>query len=100
MRNRVTARLALVALSALAAACSPPEKAVVDQYFNALRAGDNQTLSSFATVKFDKKVDKWSITGVAAEDKRPAPLPDLLQKVKDAEKAGADAKKAAQSYNK
>ena len=99
MRNRVTARLALGALVALAAACSPPEKAVIDQYFNALRAGDNQTLSSFATVKFDKKVDKWAITGVAAEEKRPAPLADLLQKVKDADKAGAEAKKAAQAFN-
>jgi tetratricopeptide (TPR) repeat protein len=36
---------------------------VVDQYFNALRQGDTQTLTSFSLVQLDQKVDSWKITG-------------------------------------
>src|SRR5262245_3518136 len=92
--------VALAAVVALAgAACGHPEKSVVDQYFNAVNAKDSQTLSSFAAVSFDKKVDKWEIKKTISEDKKPAPLPDLVQKSKDADAAVAANKKAASAWS-
>src|SRR5262245_9707355 len=89
----------VLALAVLAgAACGHPEKSVVDQYFNAVNAKDSQTLSSFSAVPFDKKVDRWEIKQTVAEDKKPAPLPDLAQKAKDADAAVAANKKAASAY--
>ena len=53
-----------------------PEKRVVDQYFNAVNAKDNQTLSSFAAVTFDKKVERWKIKSATPRDARaPPPCP-------------------------
>ena len=72
----------VLALSALGCQ-SHPEKGVVDQYFNAVNSKDSQTLSSFAAVSFDKKVDRWSIKDTLDEQKSDAPLPALSQKVKD-----------------
>ena len=46
MRHRGHAPLAMLALLAITAACGHPEKSVVDSYFNAVNAHDNQTLSS------------------------------------------------------
>ena len=60
-------------------ACSSPEKNVVNQYFGALKAND-QTLTSFAMVAFDQKVDDFSIVAVGPETKTPATLPDLVKK--------------------
>ena len=98
MRDRRRAPLAILAL--LAAACgSHPEKSVVDSYFNAVNAQDNQTLSSFATVNFDKKVQKWTIKKTLEETKTPVTLPDLAAKVKETEKAILDNTKAARAYN-
>jgi hypothetical protein len=92
--------VALAAVVALAGvACGHPEKSVVDQYFNAVNAKDTQTLSSFAAVTFDKKVDRWSINKAISEDKKPAPLPDLVQKSKDADAAVAANKKAANAWS-
>jgi len=92
--------VALAAVVALAgAACGHPEKSVVDQYFNAVNAKDTQTLSSFAAVNFDKKVDRWEIKKTISEDKKPAPLPDLVQKAKDADAAVAANKKAASAWS-
>jgi hypothetical protein len=97
MRDRGRAPLAILAL--LAAACSShPEKSVVDSYFNAVNAQDNQTLSSFATVNFDKKVQRWTIKQTLEETKTPVTLPELVNKVKDTEKALADNTKAARAY--
>ena len=47
-----------------------PEKSVVDQYFNAVNAKDTQTLSSFAAVTFDKKVDNWEIKETARREQK------------------------------
>jgi len=91
--------VALAAGLALAgAACGHPEKGVVDQYFNAVNQKDTQTLSSFAAVTFDKKVDRWDIKSTISEDKKPAPLPALVQKAKEADAAVAANKKAASAY--
>jgi hypothetical protein len=94
------ARVAMAAVVALAGvACGHPEKSVVDQYFNAVNAKDTQTLSSFAAVTFDKKVDRWAIKKTISEDKKAAPLPDLVQKSKDADAAVAANKKAASAWS-
>jgi len=98
MIKRGSVALAMVAALA-GAACGHPEKSVVDQYFNAVNAKDTQTLSSFAAVTFDKKVDRWAIKKTISEDKKPAPLPDLVQKSKDADAAVAANKKAASAWS-
>ena len=76
-----------------------PEKGVVDQYFNAVNAKDTQTLSSFAAVNFDQKVDRWAITETLDEQKGPAPLADLAKKVRDLEAEQAANTRAARAYN-
>jgi DNA repair ATPase RecN len=93
-----TFRSILVLLAAAAlAACGGPEKKVVDQYFSALNQGDDQTLASFAAVKFEQKVQKWAITLAGPEERSPAELANLVKKASDAETAIADNKK---EYNK
>jgi hypothetical protein len=99
MRHRGRAALAIFALLAITAACGHPEKSVVDSYFNAVNSRDNQTLSSFAVVSFDKKVQRWTIKKTLEETKAPVTIPDLVAKVRDTEKAIADNTKAARAYN-
>ena len=82
--RRATLALAL-SLTAAGLACTSGESKVVDQYFNALRAGDQNTLTSFAVVAFDQKVDSWKIVSEGPEVKAPATLPDLVKKAKDAQ---------------
>jgi len=82
--RRATLALAL-GLTVAGLACSSGESKVVDQYFNALRAGDQNTLTSFAVVAFDQKVDSWKIVSEGPEVKAPATLPDLVKKAKDAQ---------------
>ena len=98
MSMRAAALPLVLALAALGCS-SHPEKGVVDQYFNAVNAKDSQTLSSFAAVSFDKKVDRWTIKSTLDETKNPAPLPALAQKVKDLEGELAANTKAARAYN-
>ncbi|HUG52858.1 MAG TPA: hypothetical protein VMR21_04635 [Vicinamibacteria bacterium] len=90
----MAAALALVGL-----ACGHPEKSVVDQYFNAVNQEDSQTLSSFAAVTFDQKVEAWKIKSTLSEDKQPAPLPALVQEARDAEAAVAANRKAATAWS-
>src|SRR5438093_3852368 len=87
--------LALLAL----AACGHRDQRLVDQYFNAVNAKDNQTLSSFAAVGFDKKVDRWRIVKEEDEEKTTMPLTELVNKQKELDKAVADNKKAATAYS-
>ena len=89
----------VLAATLAAAACSPPEKRIVDQYFSAINQEDTQTLSSFAAVRFDKKVQSWKVVSVSEEIKAAAPLPDLYSKAQAAEQAVADNKKKAQAYS-
>lgn len=98
MSNRSLAIRGALVLAVATVACGHPEQRVLDQYFNAVNAQDMQTLSSFAAVKFDKKVQRWSIVQVSPETRGPAPLPDLVKKAKDTEKQIADNKKAANAY--
>jgi hypothetical protein len=99
MRNRIGAGGLLAALGLALAACGHREQRLVDQYFNAVNAKDNQTLASFAAVGFDKKVDKWRIAKESEEERSPMPLPDLVSKQKELEKAVAENKKAATAYS-
>ena len=98
MRNGIGALWVLAGLGLAASACGHKDQRLVDQYFNAVNAKDNQTLSSFAAVGFDKKVDKWRIVKENDEEKTAMPLPDLMNKQKELEKAVADNKKAATAY--
>ena len=99
MRTRIGALWVLAGLVLAAAACGHRDQRLVDQYFNAVNAKDNQTLGSFAAVGFDKKVDRWRIAKESDEEKAPIPLTDLIAKQKDLEKAVADNKKAATAYS-
>ena len=74
-RRRV---LGIVLAAAIAGACGGPERGVVSNYFGALAQGDNQTLTSFATVRLEEKVDGWEIVGTSEEQLSPATLPDLV----------------------
>jgi hypothetical protein len=88
----------MVPILALAAACGHPEQKVVSQYFGAVNSKDEQTLSSFAVVNFEQKVDGWEITDVRPEERVPAPLPDLVGKAKQLETQLAENKKAYNAY--
>lgn len=99
MRNRIGAFGLLAGLGLWSVACGHRDQRLVDQYFNAVNAKDNQTLASFAAVGFDKKVDRWQIVNEGAEERAPMPISDLMSKAKDLEKAVADNKKAATAYS-
>src|SRR5688572_13551126 len=91
---------ALAAVVALAGtARGHPEKIVVDQSLNAVNHNDTKTLSRFAAVTFDKKVDRWAIKKTISDEKKPAPLPELAQKAKDAEAAVAANTKAVRAWS-
>jgi hypothetical protein len=94
------ATLAVVLLGAAAlGACGHPEQRVVDQYFGAVRAKDNQTLQSFAAVNFTDPVERWKVKEEIEDTKEPAPLTALVAKFQAAEKSVADNKKQASAYN-
>lgn len=100
MRDRGAAwgAVAALALGLTLVGCGHPEKNVVDQYFGAVNQKDNQTLSSFAAVGFDQKVDNWTISKVSPESRQPAPLPELVKKRHDAEAAVNENNKTAKAY--
>jgi len=85
MRERATALAVALGLAVAGLACSSAEKNVVNQYFGALRANDQGTLTSFAMVAFDQKVDDWKVVSVSPGTKTPVTLPDLVKKQKDLE---------------
>lgn len=99
MSDRGAIRITLaLALAVASIACGHAEQRVVDQYFNAVNQQDTQTLSSFASVRFDKKVDRWKITTVSEETRSPAQLPALVAKVSELDLALNDNKKAYNAY--
>ena len=94
-RRRV---LGIVLAAAIAGACGGPERGVVSNYFGTLAQGDNQTLSSFATVRLEEQVDSWEIVGTSEEQLLPVTLPDLI-KARNEAKAELDVnKEAANDY--
>jgi hypothetical protein len=85
MRERTTALAVALGLAVAGLACSSAESNVVNQYFTALRANDQGTLTSFAMVAFDQTVDDWKVVSVGPEAKTPAALPDLVKKAAELE---------------
>ncbi len=85
MRDRATALSLALGLAIAGLACSSAEKNVVNQYFTALRANDQGTLTSFAMVAFDQKVDDWTVVNIGPEAKAAVTLPDLVKKQKELE---------------
>jgi len=85
MRERATAFAVALGLAVVGLACSSAESNVVSQYFTALRANDQGTLTSFAMVAFDQKVDDFKVVSIGPETRVPATLPDLVKKAKDLE---------------
>lgn len=101
MIDRRAGRSIVVSLALLGGACGHPEQKVVDQYFTALNARDNQTLSSFAVVSLDtkdKRVEGWKIVTAGAEQRVPAPLTELVKRLKDAEAAVTENKRNYNAY--
>ena len=88
----------ILGLGLMAAACGSDTR-IVDQYFGAVNAGDNQTITSFAMVTFKEKVDKWSVTGSSPEKRSPATLPDLVVRGKKLDADAAANKKEAGAYS-
>ena len=98
MSHRAARPFVALLLAAAAVACSGPEKKVVDNYFNAVRAKDNQTLSSFAAVEFTDPVQSWKVQATRDEAPAPATLPQLATHMKDLEAQAASAKKGWDGY--
>ena len=90
---------AVLGLALAGVACGHPEKQVVDNYFNAVKAKDNQTLSSFATARFERPVQSWEIKDTLEETTEAMPLVALMEKLKQAEAAQAADTKEARAYN-
>src|SRR5262245_12282444 len=98
MREHRTS-LGIILAGALAgAACGHPEQRLVDSYFTAINAGDNTTLSSMAMVDFKTKVEKWSITQAAAEQRADVPLAEHVAKIQQIEKTIEQNKEDARAY--
>jgi hypothetical protein len=98
MRTKLLTPGGALVAALVAVACGHAEQRVVDQYFNAVNQQDNQTLSSFAAVKFDKKVDRWVIVSVSPDTKGPVTLPELAKKTKEIDKQIAENKKRAAAF--
>jgi hypothetical protein len=99
MRERATALAVALGLVVVGMACSGgAEKNVVNQYFNALAANDTNTLTSFAAVSFDKKVESHKIVSVSEETRIPAPLPGFVAQQQELEAALAQNMKDARAW--
>jgi hypothetical protein len=92
MRHRFGILLVILGVAAVAVGCASPEQRVIENYFRAVNAGDNQTLTSFAAVAFPQKVEKWRIVSAQPEVKGTAQLPELQKKVAEVQ-AALDANK-------
>jgi hypothetical protein len=95
MRHRLGILLVILGL---AAACGSPEQRVIENYFRAVNAGDNQTLTSFAAVAFPNKVQKWRIVSAQPATTNAAQLPELQKKVAEAQAAVDANKKEYSNY--
>ena len=93
MRERTTALAVALGLTLAGMACGDAVTGVVDHYFTALNANDSNTLTSFASVVLDKKVDSWKIVSIGEEKRGPASLPQLVVKRTELEAALAQNQK-------
>lgn len=99
MSHRAARPVVALLLAAAAASCGGGEKKVVDNYFNAVRAKDNQTMSSFAAIDFNEPVTAWKVQATREEAPVPARLPQLSTRMRELETELAANKKAAGAYS-
>jgi len=98
MKNSYIGFTAAAAFAAFTIACGNQETQVIENFFRAVQAKDNQTVSSFAVVQFDQEVKSWKVKSVGEEQRSPAPLAGLAKALKDADEAAAQNKKDASAY--
>ena len=98
MKNFYVAFTAAAALAAFTTACGNQETQVIENFFRAIQAKDNQTVSSFSMVHFDQEVKSWKVRSVGEEQRVPAPLASLAKALKEADEAVAENKKDASGY--
>ena len=98
MKNFYVAFTAAAALAAFTTACGNQETQVIENFFRAIQAKDNQTVSSFSMVQFDQEVKSWKVKSVGEEQRVPAPLASLAKTLKEADEAVAENKKDASGY--
>ena len=89
---------AAIAVAAFTFACGNQETQVIENYFRAVKAKDNQTVTSFSMVQFDQDVKSWKVKSVGEEQRSPAPLSGLAAALKSADEAAAQNKKDAGAY--
>jgi hypothetical protein len=94
---------ALLALAALTIGCSsPPEEALLRQFFRASQLRDNGTLSNFAAATFDPRKDgvvsSFDIVSVSEERRTPLALQDLAKAHEAARQADDEFNKRKKSY--
>jgi hypothetical protein len=94
---------ALLALAALTVGCSsPPEDALLRQFFRASQLRDNGTLANFAAATFDPRTDgvvsSFEIVNVSEERKTPLSLQDLAKAHDQARQANDEFSKKMKSY--
>ena len=87
-----------VAVAAFTIACGNQETQVIENFFRAVKAKDNQTVTSFSMVQFDQEVKSWKVKNVGEEQRTPAPLASLATALKAADEAAAQNKKDAGAY--
>lgn len=98
MKHSYIGFTAAAAFAALTVACGNQETQVIENFFRAVQAKDNQTVSSFAVVQFDQEVKSWKVKSVGEEQRVPAPLGGLAKALKEADEAAAQNKKDASAY--
>lgn len=87
-----------VAVAAFTIACGNQETQVIENFFRAVKAKDNQTVTSFSMVQFDQEVKSWKVKNVGDEQRTPAPMGSLAAALKAADEAAAQNKKDAGAY--
>ncbi len=85
-------------LAALTLACGSQEGQVIENFFRATKAKDNQTVTSFSMVQFDQEVIDWKVKSVGEEQRAPAPLAAMAAAHLAAEEAAAENKKDEGAY--
>jgi hypothetical protein len=89
---------AAAVLAAVTLACGNQETQVIENFFRAVQAKDNQTVTSFSMVQFDQEVKSWKVKSVGEEQRTPAPLAGMATGLKAADDAVAQNKKDAGAY--
>lgn len=98
MKHSYVGFAAAAAFAAVTVACGNQETQVIENFFRAVQAKDNQTVSSFSLVEFEGTVKSWKVKSVGEEERVPAPLASLAESLKAADEAAAQNKKDAGAY--